>query len=66
MKKREWNDESDLPCLELLCLSALCLLGNVSDKRTEDSWELLNSKLKMESCIWCMMLRIRFACTEKG
>ena len=51
MKKQEWNDESDLPSLELLCLSALCLQGNVSDKRTEDSWELLNSKLKMESCI---------------
>ena len=51
MKKQEWNDESDLPSLELLCLSAFCLQGNVSDKRTEDSWELLNSKLKMESCI---------------
>ena len=51
VKKQEWNDESDLPSLELLCLSALCLQGNVSDKRTEDSWELLNSKLKMESCI---------------
>lgn len=51
MKKREWNNESDLPSLELLCLSALCLLGNEYDKKTEDNWELLNSKLKMESCI---------------
>ena len=51
VKKQEWNDESDLPSLELLCLSDICLLGNGGDKRTEDSWELLNTKLKMESCI---------------
>ena len=51
MKKREWYNESDLPRLELLCLSVLCLMGNDNDKKTEDSWELSNSKLKMESCI---------------
>ena len=51
MKKWEWYNESDLPRLELLCLSPFCLMGNENDKRTEDSWELLNSELKMESCI---------------
>ena len=51
MKKQEWHNESDLPSLELLCLSDICLQGNASDKITEDGWVLLNSTLKMESCI---------------
>ena len=51
VKKQEWYNGSDLPSLELFCLSDICLLGNGGDKRTEDSWELLNSKLIMESCI---------------
>ena len=49
MKKREWYNGSDLPSLELLCLSDICLQGNGGDKKTEDSWVLFNPVLKMES-----------------